>query len=359
MSLLRVLACLTCGLFFGATLSADSAAQSLPGSMALSVPTPQALAGEDRAVPTALPTPEGDAGGPVLVSRTAQPAPSFALPAFVVTGGGERQDLVGRGDLSSGLDTSGGIKTSPGEKGAGQDQRATEAVRAAPSDETFTPTPLYGELNASYGLGETLNLDGLLAGEQGPWFGWLEGGTHDDNGGPRPSGALVAAQRADSRLAGEGGWRLNADNLIEASADGAWRSMRLVAMPGNSWEQRQSWGQSLAWEGDAESGLTQRVQLQAREADLSLPGDSATAAYAYQQIGVGLDYDAEKTIAWLLLDVGADLGSLEQRAAAQSRDIATESLWFEGHTEPWSGARLGLGASFDGASSGVPPTAQV
>jgi hypothetical protein len=85
-------------------------------------PAEEKLAGEDVAVPTAVPTPMGDERGPVQATRTAQAASSFDLPAFVVTGTGERQSLARRQDLSGALDTSGGIKASPGEQGAGKDQ---------------------------------------------------------------------------------------------------------------------------------------------------------------------------------------------------------------------------------------------
>lgn len=321
-------------------LAADPVAQS----------SPEALAGEDGAVPTALPTPEADEGGPAMVSRTQQAAPSFALPAFVVTSGGERQDLVQRGDLGSALDTSGGIKASPGEAGAGQDQRATEAVRAAAQDETFTPTPRYGELTASYGTGNTLNLDGLLAGEQGPWYGWLAGGTHFSDGGPLPGSALEPAQRHDAGLSGQGGWRRDPDDLFEAAADGAWRSLRLTSFPGDAWLQRSQGGASGAWDGQG-LGLTQRVEVRGSEAQFDLPHAS------YSEGGGGVDATAEKSLntsrGGVLLDGGLDLGVLDQRGGTVDRAIWTGRLRFEGHFEPWSGSRLGLGVQADGDAGGA------
>jgi hypothetical protein len=321
-----------------AVLAAD---QVQPASGAA---TPEALVGEDRGVPTALPTPEADSGGPMMLTRGAQAAPSFALPAFVITGGGERQDLEQRGDLGTRLDTSGGIKTSPGETGAGQDQRATEAVRAAPQDETFTPTQHYGELTASYGLGNTLKVDGILAGEQGPWYGWLDGGTHFSDGGPLPSSALEPAQRHDGALDGKAGWRLDPDDLFEGAADGGWRSLRLTSYPGDSWEQRSQGGASLDWEGNW-LGLTPRIQVQGRDAQISLPG------YSYTEESGGIDATAEKSLggalASTLLDGGLDLGFLGQRGSFPGRSLVTGGLWAESHLEPWVGGRLGLGARLD------------
>ncbi|HTB21962.1 MAG TPA: TonB-dependent receptor [bacterium] len=329
---------LLAGLALPPLLSADAAPSASGAS------TPEALVGEDRGVPTALPTPEADAGGPLMLSRSAQAAPSFALPAFVITGGGERQDLEQRGDLGTSLDTSGGIKTSPGETGAGQDQRATEAVRAAPQDETFTPTQHYGELTASYGLGNTLKVDGMLAGEQGPWYGWLDGGTHFSDGGPLPSSALEPAQRYDGSLDGKGGWRMDPGDLFEAAADGAWRSLRLTSFGGDSWEQRSQGGASLDWEGDW-LGLTPRIQVQGREAQIGLPG------YSYSEESGGLEATAEKSLggalASALLDGGLDLGLLDQRGSFPGRSLENGAVWAEVHLEPWSGGRLGLGFRLD------------
>src|SRR5665213_1445047 len=327
--------CLLLLLSTGPLAAGDSAAQ----------PSPEALVGEDRGVPTAVPTPEADAGGPRMVTRTQQAAPSFALPAFVVQSGGERQDLVQRGDLGTGLDTSGGIKTSPGEAGAGQQQRATEAVRATPQDETYTPTQRYGELTASTGLGNTWNLDGLLAAEEGPWYGWLDGGTHFTDGGHSPAGALEPAQRHDGNLAGQGGWRMDPDNLFEASVDGAWRSLRLTSVPGDRWQQRYRTNASLGWEGDW-LGLTQRVQVHGGDAEANLPG------YAYGEDGGGLDVNVEKSLngrfGASLLDGGLNLGELDQRTNSVGRNLWLGRVWLEVRLEPWAGSRLGLGLQADG-----------
>lgn len=322
-------------LILGAPLAADTVASN---------PTPEALVGEDRGVPTAVPTPAADEGGPRMVSRTQQGAPSFALPAFVVTGGGERQDLVQRGDLGSALDTSGGIKTSPGETGAGQDQRATEAVRATPEDETYTPREHYGELTASYGLRDTLNVDGLLGGEQGPWYGWLEGGTHSSDGGPLPSSALEPAERRDSEVAGQGGWRMDPDDLFELAGEGGWRSLRLTDLPGDHWEERNQGGGSADWEGDW-LGLTQHIQVQGHEAHIDLPG------YTYTEDGGGFDATVQKSLGpnmgGGLLEGGLDLDLLSQQGSLAGRTFLISGIWAEGHFEPWSGGRLGLGLRAD------------
>ncbi len=325
-----------------ATLPASAA----PGSRS------EALEGEDQAVPTAVPTAAADEAGPAPVTRAAQAAPTFALPAFIVTGGGEREDLVGRGDLGAGLDTSGGIRTSPGEKGAGQDQRATEAPRAVPADETFTPTPRYAELTASYGLGNTLNLDGLLAGQKGPFSGWLEGGVHSDDGGPLPGTALSPSQNRSARFEGEGAWRIADDRQLEGGLDAAWRSLRLASLPGGHWLQRQDWGESADYEADSAGGGTQRLSLSAREGNLDVPG-FGPAEWAYQEDSGGADYDLERSVAWLLLDAGADLKFLDQRWGASGRSAVQAGVWFEGHVSPWSGARLGLGADLRGVGGGV------
>jgi hypothetical protein len=351
------------GLCLRAADAADALGQSGPQAnpqagarpgQAAGQPTPETLAGEDRAVPTAQPTPEADESGPAAVSRTQQVAPSFALPAFVVTGGGEHQALAHRGDLGGLLDTSGGIKTSPGESGAGKDQRATEAMRATPEEETYTPRPRYGQLTASYGLGNTLNLDGLLAGEQGPLYGWLEGGTHFSDGGPLSGYALQPDQRHDSRVAGLGGWRVDDAQLLELAADGAWRSRRWTRSPlPDAWLQRWQSGGSAAWEGDWQ-GMSGRVQVLGRDAGLRVPDEGA-----YSESDAGVEAGFEKSLngrtGRALLEAGLRFEELDQDAAASSHALPLGKAWLESRFEPWGGSRLGLGLQGDlaGGSNGA------
>ena len=334
-----------------AALAGASAAGAPAGdSSSASAATPEALVGEDRAVPTALPTPEADEAGPSAVTRTQQVAPSFALPAFVITGGGERQALAQRGDMGAALDTSGGIKTSPGEAGAGKDQRATEAQRATPQDETYTAKPRYGDLSAAWGIGQAYALDGLLAGEQGAWYGWLEGGAHGDNGGPRTDGALAPALRNDERVEGLSGWRPGPDALLELSADGEWRALRLALAPGGGWMQRSRGGAALALEG-VWQGATLRVQAHGGDALLLLPA----AGYAEDRIGAELtavkNFNGRTGSA--LLEAGLDADRVDQRPAQGGRSLTLGKAWLESRFEPWTGARLGLGLQGDLASGGA------
>src|SRR5688572_16543684 len=99
-------------------------AEGAPGADAASA---DELAGEQESIqrPLARPTlSEPDAGGTVTLSRSAQGAasPSFELPEFVITGGGERKASSRRPDLSTWMDTSGGIKASPSEDEASKGQ---------------------------------------------------------------------------------------------------------------------------------------------------------------------------------------------------------------------------------------------
>ena len=74
-----------------------------PLALRAAAPAEEKLAGEDdKAVPTAVPTPMGDERGLISVTRSTQAASSFDLPAFVVTGGGERKgacELVKNGSF--------------------------------------------------------------------------------------------------------------------------------------------------------------------------------------------------------------------------------------------------------------------
>jgi hypothetical protein len=336
------------------TLFADVPATAPKGATTSASAVPagaEALAGEERAAPTAVPTPDEDEGGPKAVSRSQRVAPSFALPAFVVTGGGERQALAARGELGADLDTSGGIKTSPGETGAGKDQRAAEAVRAAPEQETFSSRPAYGEIEGAYGLGNTLNLSGLLGGQKGPYYGWLEGAGHTSDGGPLSASTDQPDERRSGSLSGRGGWRSANGDLVEGGLDGEWRGLRLDrSTEPDAWLQRSRESGDLAWEGSL-AGTRSRIQVSGDEARLALPQG------VYNENGANLDWSGQRDTdsRWgrLAVDSEFGLGLLNQSEAGDSRSLTLLKGVVEARGEPWAGARLGLGVLVGAIFGGV------
>ncbi|HXC62970.1 MAG TPA: hypothetical protein VNZ67_01370, partial [bacterium] len=195
-------------------------------ALAAPTPTPETLAGEDRAAPTAQPTPAGDESGPVSATRAAQAASAFSLPAFVVTGSGERKALASRDDRDQNLDTSGGLKASPGEQGQGKDQREAQASRELPQASTYTPRPAYGQLTVAYGLANTFRAEALAGGDSGPWFGWLLGRGDFSDGGPASANARTLDQRRDAGLDLHGGWAGSGAGTFELGLRGDWRGAR-------------------------------------------------------------------------------------------------------------------------------------
>ena len=311
---------------------------------------PEALAGEDdKAVPTAVPTPAADSRGPLSVTRSAQAASAFHLPDFVVTGSGERKAMARRdGQDPSGLDTSGGLKTSPGEKGAGKDQLEAKAERSAPEERSFTAKNSDGWLRAAYGLANTGSLDAYYGRSDGPWAWSLQGGAHGTDGGAVPAGEDLA-QRRDEALQGGLSYALGELSRLDLQVDGQARSRRWSKAPiANAWLERDSLHASGQWQGEWE-GSALSFQASGAKASARLP----VFGTAYTEEGGSFALSGEKTLSGrtgqttLLLDASAE--AFSQRTNGQRQRL----LWKGGlksRFEPFNRARLTLGVGVDAIS---------
>ncbi|HTB34556.1 MAG TPA: hypothetical protein VK842_06810, partial [bacterium] len=307
----------------------------------------ETLAGEDRAAPTAQPTPAGDESGPVSATRAAQAASAFSLPAFVVTGSGERKALASRDDRDQGLDTSGGLKASPGEQGQGKDQREAQASRELPQASTYTARPEYGQLSLAYGLADTFRAEALAGGNSGPWFGWLQGQGDFSDGGPASAKARTLDQRRDAGLALHAGWRPSDGQAVELALQGDWRAARWTdsALP-QPWLDRGRGAADLDWMGQA-LGADWRATLADGQASLRVPG--LGQAWSEQEEGLGLN--VAKAVnghtGSTVLEGGLDLSSLRLQAQSSAADLWQGRAWLQSRFEAWSGSRLGLGLQLD------------
>ena len=316
-------------------------------ALAAPTPTPEALAGEDRAAPTAQPTPAGDESGPVSATRAAQAASAFSLPAFVVTGSGERKALASRDDRDQNLDTSGGLKASPGEQGQGKDQREAQASRELPQASTYTPRPAYGQLTVAYGLANTFRAEALAGGDSGPWFGWLQGRGDFSDGGPASADARTLDQRRDAGLDLHGGWKGQDAGTFELGLRGGWRAARWAdSALAEPWLDRSRAAADLAWIGPA-LGVDWRATLAADQAALRVPG--LGQAWSEQEEGFGLN--VAKAVnghtGGTLLEAGLDASSLRLESLGAARDLWQGRAWLQSRFEAWSGSRLGLGLQLD------------
>jgi|GEM_PF-2158850 hypothetical protein len=337
----RIFLGLSLALFAAAAPAADA-----PAPVPAKAPT-EALAGEDRAAPTAQPTPAGDESGPVSATRAAQAASAFSLPAFVVTGSGERKALASRDDRDQNLDTSGGLKASPGEQGQGKDQREAQASRELPQASTYTPRPAYGQLTVAYGLADTFRAEALAGGDSGPWFGWLQGRGDFSDGGPASDNARTLDQRRDAGLDLHGGWKGLDAGTVELGLRGDWRGARWTDSPlPGPWLDRDRAAADLAWMGAA-LGADWRAHLSADQSALRVPG--LGQAWAEQEEGFGLT--GAKAVSGhtgsTLLEAGLDASSLRLQAFGSVRDLWQGRAWLQSRFEAWSGSRLGLGLQLD------------
>ena len=310
-------------------------------------PTAETLAGEDRAAPTAQPTPAGDESGPVSATRAAQAASAFSLPAFVVTGSGERKALASRDDRDQSLDTSGGLKTSPSEQGQGKDQREAQASRELPQANTYTARAGYGQLRLAYGLADTFRAEALAGGGSGPWFGWLQGQGDFSDGGPASPRARTLDQSRDAGMDLHGGWRPSDSQALELGLQGDWRAARWTdaALP-EPWLDRSRGSADLDWMGQA-LGADWRATLADDQASLRVPG--LGQAWAEQEQGFGLAWSKAVSghTGSTLLEAGLDASSLRLQALSSDRDLWQGRAWLQSRFEAWSGSRLGLGLQLD------------
>lgn len=317
-----------------------------PSLRAASAPDDKLAGEDDKAVPTAVPTPQGDERGPMQVTRTSQAASSFDLPAFVVTGGGERQSLARRKDLGGRLDTSGGFKTSPGEQGAGKDQLESQGGRESLDSVSSTSQPFVGGLRLSGGYQPSYAASGYLAQELGPWFWTLNGDAASSEGGPKQSNMRDPALRDAEGLHARAGWRGEDGWAISGFGDGAYASA--VPQPYFS-------GQTAALKRSAMNG---GLDAQGRSLGLDLSARLQGGAYGAQVPGgdlnedqTGLDleishrFNGHTGSALLEGALKVDSSSMTWGAARRSRTLLRGSLI--SRFQAFKGNRLGLGLAVD------------
>jgi hypothetical protein len=318
-----------------------------PGADAAAAPTPEKLAGEERALPTAVPTPAGDERGPISATRSAQAAPAFSLPAFVITGGGERKALASRDDAGEALDTSGGLKTSPGERGAGKDQREAQASREGSHEETYTARADYGQVRVAYGLDNCLDASVLGALESGRWFGWGEGQGAVDDGGPLSSQAIHAALRRGGAADLHLGWRASDQDILDASVAAQDRSVLWTHGAGNApWIGSSGQQASLGWDAQA-LGMAYKARVSGGRWQQLAP---SAAGGALDEGEAGLSLYAARSLngrtGSALLEAGLQ-GSSLQEAWGPTRSLWQGQGWLQSRFEAWPGNRLGLGLQWD------------
>jgi hypothetical protein len=309
---------------------------------ALCAPTPEALAGEDdKAVPTAQPTAAADVRNTVSVTRSAQAAPAFQLPDFVITGSGEHKALARRDGQGAGLDTSGGLRTSPGEKGAGKDQLDARAERSSAEERTYTVRTEDAWVRMAAGLAGSAFLDGYYGRSQGPLAWSLQGGGYNTDGGPVAPG-LSLAQRRDGALKGGLSYSSQGHGLFEMQAMGEGRSRRWTrALQADAWSERDRFEVLGAWAGEGVG-----LEASGGRASARLGGLGSI----YSEEGGSLGLHAEKIFSGhsdqdtLLGDLSAE--ALSQRGSGQ-RQLALWKADFRSRFEPFKHAKLTLGLGLD------------
>lgn len=331
---------------------------SLLSPALFAAPADDKLAGEDdKAVPTAVPTPQGDERGPVQVSRTSQAASSFDLPAFVVTGSGERQSLARRQDMGSRLDTSGGLKTSPGEAGAGKDQLEALAGRESLDAVSATSRPFVGGLRLSGGYQPTYAASGYLAQERGPWFWTLNGDAGSSEGGAKQAAMRDPALSDQESLHLRGGWRQEDGWSVSAFGDGAFASRAPQPyLAGQSSALKRS---ALDGGVDAQGSLLGaglKTRLQAGSYGAQIPGAEISEDQAGLDLELSRRLSGRTGSALLEAAFGVDASSQAWGGSRWSRTLLRGSLI--SRFELLKGNRLGLGLALD-ASTGDDSTLQL
>lgn len=305
------------------------------------------LAGEDdKAVPTAVPTPQGDERGPVQVSRPAQAASSFDLPAFVVTGGGERKALARREDFMGGLDTSGGIRTSPGEFGAGKNQLEAQGGRESLESLSVTSRPVAGALRLAAGWTPGYDASGYWAQELGRSWWILDGSSFYREGGERRGGMRERPLRDASRVGLAAGWRFDAAELsLFAGADTAKRTPE-------PWLAGQ---ESALSRSDGEGGLDADGRWYETDWHLRLRGGRRSTAWAGSVLNEdegAVRLEAARVLngrtGSTLLSAVFALENLTQTwEAGRLRNRVFWRSELESRFGAWEGMRLGVGLGLD------------
>jgi hypothetical protein len=275
------------------------------------------------------------------VTRSAQAAPAFQLPDFVVTGSGERKALARREGQAIGLDTSGGLRTSPGEKGAGKDQLEAKAERSSAEEQTYTAKAGDAWIRAASGLAGSASLDAYLGRSNGSLTWSLQGAGHNSDGGPASPG-LNLAQRRDGALKGALSYDSLEHGTFELEAEGQGRARRWVRSPmADAWYERDRADAVATWLGQGFA-----VLASGQRASTRLGGYGSV----YSEEGGSLGLDAEKTLSGRTgqstLLGAASVEALSQRGMGQ-RQLALWKASFRSRFEPFSRAKLTLGLGLD------------
>lgn len=315
------------------------------------------LAGEQEAIqrPKARPTlSEPDAGGTVTLSRSSAGSgqPTFELPEFVITGGGERKAASRRPDLSTWMDTSGGLKASPSEDEASKSQVGSQAGRLSLGAVSETSRPAYGQARLLYGLANTLDADVFYGAERGPLYYFMRAGHSSTDGGPAAIPVKSINQSRQDLASLRGGWRFDDGATLGLELDGRWRDRLMTRNPSPAPRmERSQLAATLNWEGGPASALNQRARLYLDKAQVILPGRGT----AYVEENVALTLDAEKDLmtrqSRTLVMGHAYVHDLCQLAG--DRVVIFAGGWLTARFDTWSGARLSLGLGLDTASGGI------
>lgn len=311
-----------------------------------------ALVGEDdRNLPTPVPTPMGDERGTIMVTRTAQAASSFDLPAFVVTGTGERQALARRQDLGLGLDTSGGFKTSPGEKGAGKDQLEAQPGREGLDEGPVENRPFVAGLRLSGGWQPGYAGAGYIAQELGPWHWALDGAVSGSQGGPLRGPMRDPALSDQGGLKARAGWRGAGGGAFSAfgRADYAGRAPQ-PWVPGQEGRLSRQ-GLETGMDGEANlAGFELRGRLRGHRHSARVPGMDLEEGALGLDLDLGRHLGSAEAGAWVELSLAGSLAGLEAPGLAglrSERNLGRAALL--SRFQAWSGTRLGVGVALDHA----------
>lgn len=325
--------------------------------MSLRAATDEELAGENDLTPTPAvkPTSEApDENAPISLSPSTSGAqkPSFELPTFVITGGGEHKAVAARQSLSPWMDTSGGIKTSPSDRGASKSQVGAQAQRQTFEDLTETSIPSYGQLHLLYGLQNTLEAGAFYGQEIGPFYYLLQGEHDSSDGGPSGVPVHTLDQNDQTELEGRGGWREGDGSQwgVDLDAHQRDRLFTFSDLP-NPLISRSLDRESMNWDSPNNAGTRLDLRLDADQGTVLLPGQGTV----YEEDALKLEGNLESEVltreSRTLLELNFYAGQLDQDRGAQASYPA--GARFMARFDMWSGAKLGLGLSFDSYSGGL------
>lgn len=309
------------------------------------------LAGEqEEAAPT--PSKAGAAlpeeSAPMSATRTARPVAAFQLPEFVISGGGEKKALTGRGSLQYGVDTSGGFKASPGEEGASKGQMQVQAQRQDLGELSATAKPGYGQARMAYGLRNSMDVDAFYGRQAGPWAFLARGDAAMSDGGELPELLPALAQSGREGLGLRVSRELSDGGQASLQGDARWRRRFWTrsSLPAPRLERFLGVAQG-AWEGGG--AWRPRVSVEGQHAWSGLPGLGLVYAEDFGRVQLQLSRLVAGRTGSALLEGGAEFGS-QAVSTPLGRRLLPWRAWVDSGFRPWAGGRLQLGVSADGVS---------